>query len=202
MRFKKTKGSQVGFSMLELLIVVSIIMIVSAMAAPNVMASLRMVKLRGAASTMTNLFEQARQRAIRDNRGYVVKSQVVNGVTYWYISPNTTTALVAGVPQVALPPEISISAAPPSQANVSRAGANPNLYTIPTQNGPAFNTRGLPCYVNVGESACLNFVAPNYANFAYFLQSQGFGGTMYVAVTVESNGKIRTWKWNGASWGL
>ena len=186
--------------MVEVMIVLAIIMVISAMAAPNIISSLRLVKLRGATSPMINLFEQARMLAVRNNRGYVVKPTVVNGTTFWYISPNTTTAISTALPQVALPQGISLAAAPPSQTSLGNSIANPNSYTNPNQDGPAFNSRGLPCYVNAAESGCQNFVSPNYANFVYYLQDNGFGGTLYTAITISPTGKIKAWNWDGSSW--
>jgi prepilin-type N-terminal cleavage/methylation domain-containing protein len=199
MRSKKIRSGQAGFSMVEVMIVVAIIMIISAMAAPNIMSSLRLVKLRGGASSMINIFEQARMLAVRNNRGYMVLPTVAQGTTYWYVDANNNQTMDAGEPAVALPQSVTAAAAPPSNATLSLPGGT-NYYLLPLQTGPAFNTRGLPCYATA--TSCLNYntATQNYENFAYYIQDNGFGGTLYMAVTVAPNGKIKSWRWTGASW--
>jgi len=185
--------------MVELLIVIAIIMIISAMAAPRIMTSVRFIRLRGATSSMTNLFEQARMMAVRNNRGYAVLPVVNGGTTYWYIDLNNNQVMDAGEPQAALPQSVSAAAAPPSNASLSLP-AGTNYHPLATQTCPAFNTRGLPCYVTA--TTCLNYDAANnrYENFAYYLQDNGLGGTLYMAVTIAPNGKIKTWQWSGNTW--
>jgi len=144
LRDRKIRTAQAGFSMIEVLIVVAIIMIISAMAAPNVITSLRQVKLRGASSSMINIFEQARMRAVRDNKGYMVRSAVAQGTTFWYIDLDGDAAMGVNEPQVALPQSVGMAVAPPSNASLNLT--SPNSYMLPAQTGPAFNARGLPCY--------------------------------------------------------
>lgn len=191
---KKNSGDG-GFTMIEMLIVVTIIMVISAMAAPNIMSSVRLVRLRGAASSMVNIFEQARQLAVRNNRGYVVLPVVNGGQTYWYIDLNNNQTMDAGEPVVVLPTSVSAAAAPPSAASLSLPGGT-NYYQIATQTGPAFNTRGLPCYITANSCVNYNPATQNYENFVYYLQDNGFGGPLYMAVTVAPTGKIKIWKWN------
>ena len=63
-------GQQSGFSVIELSFVTVIILILSALAIPAMISSMRMAHLRGAASDLSGLYEQARIYAIRDNRYY------------------------------------------------------------------------------------------------------------------------------------
>jgi len=199
MRSKKIKSAQAGFSMVEVMIVVAIIMIISAMAAPNIISSLRLVKMRGATSSMINIFEQARMLAVRNNRGYMVLPAVAQGTTYWYIDANNNQAMDAGEPQAALPQSVNMAATPPSNGTLNLPAGN-NYYLLPLQTGPAFNARGLPCYATA--TSCLNYDAANnrYENFAYYIQDTGYGGTLYMAVTIGPNGKMKAWNWTGTTW--
>src|SRR5256885_10132076 len=117
LRDRKIRTAQAGFSMIEVLIVVAIIMIISAMAAPNVITSLRQVKLRGASSSMINIFEQARMLAVRDNKGYMVRSAVAQGATFWYIDLDGDAAMGVNEPQGALPQRVGEAVGPPSNAS-------------------------------------------------------------------------------------
>ena len=73
----KTKPS--GFSLIELLIVIAIIMVVAAMATPNVMNAINNIRLRGSAGDVAGLLQQCRQAALHDNRYYTVKPATVTG---------------------------------------------------------------------------------------------------------------------------
>src|SRR5580700_10851398 len=61
---------QGGFSVVELIIAGVIILVLAAFAIPAMVSSVRTAHLRGAASDMAGLYEQARINAIRDNRYY------------------------------------------------------------------------------------------------------------------------------------
>src|ERR1700722_13551537 len=63
-------GAERGFSVIELSFVTIIILIISATAIPSMISSMRLAHLRGAASDLSGLYEQARIYAIRDNNYY------------------------------------------------------------------------------------------------------------------------------------
>ena len=56
-----------GFSIIEVLVVIAILVIVSAVVAPNIINWRRDVRLRGAINNLKGDFELARARAIREN---------------------------------------------------------------------------------------------------------------------------------------
>src|ERR1700686_5871819 len=86
---------QAGFSMVEILFVTIIVLIIAATAIPSLTTSVRMAHLRGAASDLSGLYEQARIYAIRDNRYYATYILAASGSApqeaYVDMLPKSTT---------------------------------------------------------------------------------------------------------------
>src|SRR5205823_2804861 len=61
-----------GFSIMELLIVVAIILIIAAVAIPNFQSVMAQIRLRSSASAVAGVIQQARIRSVRDNRIYSI----------------------------------------------------------------------------------------------------------------------------------
>ena len=74
--------SQGGFSLVEMLIVVAIIMIMAAVALPNIGQYLRTYTIRGASQTVTGDLQAGRSKAIMSNTNAGVSFVVVDGNSY------------------------------------------------------------------------------------------------------------------------
>ena len=61
-----------GFSIMELLIVVAIVLIIAAVAIPNFQKVMAEIRLRSSASAVAGVIQQARIRSVRDNKIYSV----------------------------------------------------------------------------------------------------------------------------------
>ena len=57
-----------GFSLIELLIVVAIILVITAIALPSLMTTIANSRLRGAVNSASGLIQQGRMTAIKDNK--------------------------------------------------------------------------------------------------------------------------------------
>lgn len=199
---RQTRAAR-GFSMLELLIVVAIVLIVSAMAVPVVMNSVRQMRVRATASEVAGILQTARMRAVRDNTYYhTLSTLVVEGgarrVQVWVDldddgAYDAATATTEGEPVTLLPSSIFF-----------RADGNPSTDTMklaydaeaPTVT-PRFNARGLPCTMN--GSICETGSPP--VGFQYYMSGPGlFGGEIWAAVSVSPAGRIKTWTWTGTAW--
>jgi len=81
MRRASLRGRERGFSMVELLIVVAIIVIAAAVAAPSIVGYLRVYRIQGAAQLLVSDIARARGRAVSRNTNF--------GVLLLVFAPNT-----------------------------------------------------------------------------------------------------------------
>ena len=83
---------QGGFSVVELLIVVAIIIIMAAVALPNIGQYLRTYTIRGAAQTVTGDLHSARSKAFMSNTNAGVSFVVVDGNSYRLVQEDLPAA--------------------------------------------------------------------------------------------------------------
>lgn len=195
-----TKKGEAGFSLIELLVVVAIILIIAVMAAPNIMTTMAQVRLRGGLRDVVGLMQQARQMAVRDNTFYQLGEDAVSDIRIIYIDVDGDGTRGTTEPSVALPLNVTPQQAGAPPFNNANAGAN---FTAPlVQVWPAFNARGLPCLPN--GNACPSRVGggavpvggtsgANVHYLLYFTQPRTMGATGWGAITVTSAGRMRTW---------
>jgi type II secretory pathway pseudopilin PulG len=81
----KGSGTQAGFSLVEAVIAVAIIMIMAAVALPNIGKYIRNYKVRGAAQDVAGLMQTARSKAIMSNTNAGVSFYVVDLDSYRYV---------------------------------------------------------------------------------------------------------------------
>lgn len=201
---------QSGFSLLELLIVMAIIMVVAAMATPSILASINNIRLRGSAGDVAGLLQQCRQAAMHDNRYYTVKPATVTGAQAAYVDLNYNNAFDNAAPNpepiIQLASNVSVvSAGAPNTANL--LGQCCTTFTPqPATILPSFNSRGLPCVGAANpppaNSLCnIRDAANNTVGFVYYMnQTRPFGAVGWAAVSVTPAGRVRVWTYSGTSW--
>src|SRR5882762_9269111 len=86
------RGRTSGFSLLEIVIVVFVILVVTAIAVPNVLLAVANVRLRSSAGDLAGLMQQARMMAAKNNPQnppvYAILYGVKNGRQIAYIDLN------------------------------------------------------------------------------------------------------------------
>jgi prepilin-type N-terminal cleavage/methylation domain-containing protein len=189
-----------GFSMVELLVAVAIILVVSGMAMPHILTAVETVRLRSAANDAASLIQATRMLAVKNNTYYSAGWATVGSGTSSYrimyadVKPADGHYNV-GEPMVQLPYNVQFD---PSGANPAfDHNALLGLASTPATVAPSFNARGLPCS-SVSGPPCDTSGGTVY--FLYFIRLDGSSGTQWAAVSVTPAGRVRVWTWDGAGW--
>jgi prepilin-type N-terminal cleavage/methylation domain-containing protein len=203
-----------GFSLIELLIVLFVVAIIAAIAVPNLLQTISNLKLRGAASDLAGLMQQARMFAAKNNPQnppvYPIRYAVLNGAPVAFVDLNgdgawNNNVAINGV-NMSEPLLTFGGSAVPAAAAPNGAGGQPTPYVLvgdssvggPFTNGNtlAFTPRGLPCDYSV-PPAC---TSPATSYFVYYLTDTRIGPPGWAAVLVTKGGRTKVMMWNGAAW--
>jgi len=182
-------GSQSGFTLAELGIVVAIVLVVAGLSIPNLTRAIDTSRIKGAAQSLAAAYQDARIRATQKDTSYQV-----------LISPGTSPAQIC----IDLDGDGTCSAGDPitafaGQIKVSNLGvpvplgpAQLNYQTTNTEhsNGLTWNAMGLPCQrpPSSPTAAC---TAIGWVQHLQLLRANG--GVMYAAVTVSPTGRVKVW---------
>src|ERR1700747_2034158 len=94
-----------GFSLLELLAAVGILMVVAAIAIVKVQSAVQAVRLRGSGTDYANLLQNARIRAVKDDKYYAVLTNAVANPPIAYIDINGSGTYDVGEPVMPFLPD-------------------------------------------------------------------------------------------------
>jgi len=204
MRFQAgDRRRQSGFSLIELLIVVTIILVVTAIAVPNIMRARSAYRLRSAAHDQASLVQRLRVEALRGNDTMRIWSSWEWSGSAWtnsfFVDANANCMKDANETiEVRMPTNMFWGWGP------STASMNLDFTPQNTWMPPAFNSRGIPCqYGVVTWTECSTTSGGQPIGFVYFLTDyeQGWGTPSgYAAITVSPAGKVRSWTWSGTTW--
>lgn len=180
---------QAGFTLLELMISVAVMLILSAIAIPSVMQGWNSYRLTAAADNVAGILQRTRFEAIHKNTN--VSCIAVNPpATGWAvgIDENANGALDNNEPQVALPgPPVMIGAGvAPGPATLGYPTA-----TLPPANTVTFNSRGTLFIAAPGAPPA----------YVYYIGIPGQPKYGYRAVTITQMGQVKVWMaQSGGSW--
>ena len=206
MRMKAKNG---GFSLLEMVIVVSIIMVISAIAIPKIMESIYDVRLRSAGTSVAGLMQQARQMAIKDNTYYPIKTKQQGGTWLMFIDTTSPTASPSRITNTAYDnsfPTVQLG------GGVLRTTTNPDtggtstpwaFTPLSTAANPIWGPMGLPCVMS--SAVCVGSSSGGsgtiIAGYMVILtDNRRFGTPGYLAITSSPGGRVRVWRWSGSAW--
>lgn len=215
------RHEQNGFSLVELLLVVIIVLIVAGTAIPKIISAVYTAHLRGAAGDYAGLLEQARIYAIRDNRYYSTYILAASGDTpqQAYVdmlpksmtgaSGNGGTSIVAasstspGDPSIVLQSDVVPEAASsaPNTSNLESQllpATTPVTPTDTTVTAATFGPRGLPCTpVSLTGGTVCDSSGGATAFWTFFQNSKT---SAWQAVTITPAGRIEKWYYTGSTW--
>jgi prepilin-type N-terminal cleavage/methylation domain-containing protein len=213
-----TRRSGHGFTLLEMLIVLAIMLIVVAYSIPFYLNWMKTARIRGSETAYASLLQMARTRAVTDDRYYSVYIQAAAGVNprlaYVDIYPQNINGTSGNGPTG------SYSAGPPADPMVTLSneavpqpvGSAPNtanLFTtfcsscataIIKNTPPTWGPDGLPCAPITsagGTGLVCNSAGGPIAYVAFFQSSTN---QEWDAVTISPAGRIKTWYYGGGIW--
>jgi type IV fimbrial biogenesis protein FimT len=170
---------QSGFSMVELVVVLGVMLVLSAIGLPRLVTSMSVYKANVAASSLQNLIEVARFNAVRRNTTISLRQTLVNGQAAFYVD-------LAGGAYVNTDPVYIV----PTTVQLAPAGA-PAASTTGLANTAAlgggcisFNSRGVVDYTTCGGGVqSVWFISLGLTN-----NNGGFR-----AITVTPMGQAKSW---------
>jgi prepilin-type N-terminal cleavage/methylation domain-containing protein len=182
-----------GFSLIELLVVLAVCLILTAIGRPIFKQFSYNVRLRSAASNISGLMQQARMRAARQNAIYTIGYRAVAGGEQAYIDLDNSNSYDPGEPVITMSATITPSLAAPGTPFVLVGDTAGVVYTNNTVLG--YSPRGLPCAYAAG--AC---PTPAAGYFVYYFTDQRDVGVGWAAVLVTRTGRTKALVWSGTSW--
>jgi prepilin-type N-terminal cleavage/methylation domain-containing protein len=198
-----------GFSLVELLIVVVIVLIVAGMTIPKFITLIHNAKLQGAASDFASLLQKGRIRAVQDDTYYSTyfKSAGTINEAYVDIAKNGGTSIDITVdPVISMSNEVSAIAASSAPNTSALKGLFlPTGSTLTVIDGGSsstpiiFNSRGFPCTSISVPGGTLCSSSSTYTT-AYWVFFQNSYTNVWEAVTISPAGRIQKWGVLGSSW--
>lgn len=178
-----------GFSVVELVVVLAIILVLSSIAIPSLLSSMRAYRISSAASSLSALLQRARFEAIRRNTPISVRTKVdVTGDMVVYCDLNGNGNLDPDEPQIMQTSDIQFVAAGGSVPGPASTGY-PAAVSPPGK--ITFDPRGTVIYPG----------APT--DYISYLGNPAGPNVFYSAVTVSQMGQIKAWTAPaGGSWSM
>lgn len=182
---------QSGFTLAEMIFVVTIILVVGGMAVPNFTRAIDASRIKGSAQTLAAAYQDARIRATQKDTSFQVLIS----------PPGTVPAQVcidldgdgvcgAGDPVTAFPAQVRVSNL---GVPVPLGSVQVHFPAITTEQAAApanltWSAVGLPCQRTSPTSPC---TAVGWIQHLQFQRTNG--EVMYAAVTVSPTGRVKTW---------
>ncbi len=190
------KGGE-GFSVLEMVIAVAMLMLLAAIFAPMMSTAVAGIKLRYSANDLSGLIQKARIEAARKNTFYSIEQTTLSaGVVAYYVDLAKSNTFVAGDPLVELGDQVSVHFGTGSGAPGETAFTTSLNFTLDSSGGlPKFNARGLPCLLSGGTCPQI----PGQG-FIYFLSRNTALSTSWASVVVTPSGRVQVWSYDGTNW--
>jgi len=172
-----------GFTAVELVIVVAVIMIIAAVALPSFMQAYRIYQLNDAASQVAGVLKFTRYEAIRLNvaaatplKAQIRQSGTSPVITNVFTDSNNSGTLQSTAKQILLSGNVNLVAAstPPNTSGLATAVGVSTLTNVSLTSGSlAFDRRGAVTPVAVNVLYFGNLALPNLGNRAVILLPSG-----------------------------
>jgi prepilin-type N-terminal cleavage/methylation domain-containing protein len=202
-----------GFTLIELVVVMGVILVVAGMAVPNFLNAMRSAHLKGTVSDFAGLVQSARLKAVDDDRYYSIYvlggaspqafvdiyPQQANGA-----SGSNGTTIDPKDPLIGLSGEVvqKPKGAAPNTAGLQALFLPANATVVLGDGSTAasaitFGPRGLPC--SASALTCKTHIPAG--DIAYWTFFQDTVSTNWGAVTVTPAGRVQRWLFTGGATG-
>jgi len=209
------RGRMSGFSLIEIMIVVFMVMVVMAIAVPNVLLAVANIRLRSSAGDLAGLMQQARLMAAKNNPQtppvYAIRYGVRGGRQIAYIdldgnsawtSSVTINGVTMGEPLIEFSGTVVTAAGAPSGT-----GGQPSQYVLDgdtviggnsfdNTKTLAYTPRGFPCDYTSPPTCS----TPATTYFVYYLTDTRVGPAGWAGVVVTKAGRTKVVTWSGSAW--
>jgi prepilin-type N-terminal cleavage/methylation domain-containing protein len=211
-----------GFSLLELMVVVAIIMIVAAIGVPNVIRAIRTARIRGTAVEYANLLQNTRVRAINDDRFYSVYVQPPAGGNSAIAYADVYPMALNGRSGLGPPPTGRYNPGPPSDPMTTLSlgvlpqpvASAPDVAALNAafcvsctpdlilNAAPTWGPDGMPCLSKPSLDGTGTVCNSSGGPVAYVTYFQSTVSQQWSAVTVSPAGRVKAWhhEANGGGW--
>jgi prepilin-type N-terminal cleavage/methylation domain-containing protein len=187
-----------GFSLIELLVVMAVMLIVAAFAVPSFTNTMDAYRVRSTLTSITGLTQRCRVQALKNNTSERMHFTNPGGKVVLYCKAvSDVTPLQATDPQIPWGNQFSIPGAPTGGPTLLTGtimwGSANAVFTVDSD--PYFNSRGLPCAaVGVG-TACSTI-----SGYVYYVKYKT-QNSRWAAISISPAGRMQSWFWNGTGWG-
>jgi prepilin-type N-terminal cleavage/methylation domain-containing protein len=186
-----------GFSLLEMMIVLAVIMILAAITVPRFLNIIGDINLRYVATNYSGLLQSARIQSVRKNDYYGIAPTTLatGGNAYFVHAHALSSSYTVGDPLLPVGSRIGVHAGTGSGAtNESTLTCGTGCTFASSSSFPFFNARGLPCAVS--GSVCTQ--APGTGYLTVLSTTSLTGDVSWAAVIVTGGGRIQIWSSDGS----
>lgn len=201
LNYARQNDKNAGFTIIELLIVIALVLVVSTISIIAGQSISRTIHLRESAVSYSNLLQEGRIRAVRDDQFYSVNISAATSSTpaTAFVDIAGSGAYASGDPMMVFPSDVVPMPfdSGPALNNLKSKFLPPGPTAQNSVNtvapGPTFGPRGLPCTpISGGGYTTCPFLAPT--SFITFLQNSR--NQEWEAITVTPAGRLNLWTYN------
>jgi prepilin-type N-terminal cleavage/methylation domain-containing protein len=184
-----------GFSLLEMIVATSIILILVACAVPTLMTQVYAIRIRYSATDLSGLLQRARMEAVRRNTFYSL--QPIAGTPMMEQVIDKNGVIVSSIQPAVMSTSVNVSFGEGSGAPSESTFVTSLNFAVAGAGGlPSYNARGLPC-IPTG----LTCTPTPGQGFVFFVSGTGSAaGQRWAAVAVTPSGRTEVWTFDGTSW--
>jgi Tfp pilus assembly protein FimT len=186
-----------GFSLVELIIVVAMIMILAAIFVPRLLNTVSDINLRYAATNISGILQSARMQGVRKNTFYTVQPTTLSTGGTGYYAHVQGGAYAVGDPLLPLGSQITayigLGSGAPNESTFASGTSSNGLSFAPNAgpDAPSFNARGLPCIGVPATGACP--LVPGQGFVIFLSKSAATGNVSWASVAITPSGHIQIW---------